>query len=111
MVTLFLGNDFVITAKDILINWLMSGLIGVASLIFEGNGSFRLYLFIHYLLISLIVNIAALGGHWVNPAINDLGLLNLLIFVIYLLVWGILYLSDILNVSRINQQLRRKKNK
>lgn len=109
LVVLFLGEGFILTAKDIWVNWLMSALIGSASLIFEREGNFYLNTMMHYLLIFCIVNITALASHWVSFIASELLSLNLIMLVIYLLVWGILYLLNVISMKRINQQIKRKR--
>lgn len=107
-VALFLGPDLVVTTENILINWLMSGLIGIVSLIYDQSGDPYLKIGIHYVLVSIIVNVTALSSQWISVQGRSITFLNITIFVIYVLIWVILYLIDMMNIKKINQRLDQK---
>ena len=108
VVALTQGVDVVISPRNIIINWVMSGLIGLVSYIFSSKNYFTIKLFIHYLLVTIIVNTTASISHWIGHNLKGILELNGVIFIIYTLVWLILRILDIVAVREINQRIKKK---
>lgn len=111
LVFLVLSGDALVTPKEIISVWLMSIGIGLVSAIFEIEWNMLVEVIIHFMVtIGLVMLMCAYNG-WLPSLLNH-WLISLAIFVlIYAAIWLGMYLSQLTEMRRLNQQIRRRNKK
>lgn len=89
----------VINTASVLI---ISGLIGIASLVFEFDIGYLTALLLHFVITCGLISLMVWINHW------DFNLITLMMTIaIYLIVWGFMRLNQVNDISQINQKLRK----
>ena len=83
---------------------IISGLIGVASLVFELDIGYLTALLIHFVITCGLIAVMIWINHWEFTFIT-----LIMTVIIYLIVWGLMRLNQVNDVSRINRKLRDRK--
>lgn len=111
------NTDVVFTGEELLkqftIALILGPVIGIGSLIFELERlSFTLQLFFHFLYVTVSVIVAGwFGGWYAEDSFLSLGKLLFIEVIIYVFIWVILYIIAQQDIEKINQKLRRKREK
>lgn len=111
------NTDVVFTGEELLkqftIALILGPVIGIGSLIFELDRlSFTLQLFFHFLYVTVSVIVAGWFGSWyAEDSFLSLGKLLFIEVIIYVFIWVILYIIAQQDIEKINQKLRRKREK
>lgn len=112
VILLFMGTSTIVTQKSIISILIMSAGIGIVSMIFEYDQlNMILEMVIHFVVtLGLVVLMCGYNG-WL-PELSVQGLLSFLGFVvIYVAIWGGLYLVQLADMKRVNHQIKVRKNK
>lgn len=89
----------VINTASVLI---ISGLIGIASLVFEFDIGYLTALLLHFVITCGLISLMVWINRW------DFNLITLMMTIaIYLIVWGFMRLNQVNDISQINQKLRK----
>lgn len=103
----FTGEDLL---EELILAILLGAVIGAATTIFESDRmSFRLMLFIHFLIVVASVYIAGAVDDWYDPtSISSIFILFCEVVFIYIIVWGIVLLLEKREIENINKLIKRK---
>lgn len=84
---------------------IMSGLVGVLSMIFETELPFTVALLIHLVGTFLLILLIGVINNWA------LNLLSLTLFVlIYAAIWAVIILTQLSTIRKINEKIKSRKN-
>lgn len=82
----------------------ISGLIGIASLVFNFELGYSISLLVHFAITCGLVTVMVWINHWHFDLIT-----LIMVIVIYLIIWGLMRLNQGNDVNRINQRLNDRK--
>ncbi|MCD7134406.1 DUF3021 domain-containing protein [Limosilactobacillus rudii] len=83
---------------------IISGLIGIATVVFKTDINYFLAILIHFLTTSVLVGIMMFLNHW------QIGWQSVLLVVLtYVIVWIIMRLQQLQDVRKINARLNQRK--
>lgn len=111
LVILIFASPAFVTSSNIISVLLMSGGIGLISAIFEIEWNMLLEIVIHFVItLGLVLAMCSYNNYW--PGISQHILANFLFFLlIYVLIWLGIYLSQLADMKRLNQQIKNRNKK
>jgi len=113
LLIILFGGEMMVDAKGVLSLFLFSGLIGIVSMIFEADWfNFPIRLLIHLLITIVIVGMMMYFAGWWNQVVAG-HVVSFLITtgVVYIGVWIMLYLADVINTKKMNAVLQKRRSK
>lgn len=101
----FLTPNMIVSATSVITVFIISGLIGELSFLFQTELPYPLVLVIHLIGTFILYSGMMLINHW------PLDWRNIIIFiVVYIAIWVIIRLVEERQISRINRQIKKKRN-
>ncbi|MFV0561345.1 MAG: DUF3021 domain-containing protein [Enterococcus sp.] len=106
----WISPDISMNRNAITINFFVSGIIGMTTLIFDRDERpFLVILGIHYLMVLVLISIAGYFAKWMPTYQTGYFIYYLQITGIYILVWAGIVCKNKLNAKSMNAELKLKK--
>lgn len=103
------AGSSVVTSKNIISIWIMSIGIGLISMIFEIEWNMLLEILIHLVVTFILVTMMTMYNGWWSLLQTHI-FANLLGFlIIYIAIWSGLYIVQLIDMKRLNAQIKRRK--
>lgn len=97
----FLNPGIAPTVKETISILILSGIIGLLSLIFRTDLPMGLAFGIHFVITFVLFGVMSLMNHW------PISVVNILIYIVlYIIIWLIVILEQKKTVNRINAKIR-----